>query len=79
MFVLAHFGGSQLASLGYLLDLVVAQTDYHVLRLEVSVNYLAHSMHVVEPDQALASKASDQRQRHSVVVVALNDLEEVNS
>ena len=40
---------------------------------------LAHAMHVVETNEALSGELSCKRHRNSLVVVALNDLEEVDA
>ena len=49
-----HFSCRQLASPRNLLHLVIRQTDHHVFRLEVSVDHLAHPVHVVKTDQTLS-------------------------
>ena len=56
---------------------MVLQTNHNVFRFEISVNDLAHSMHVVQTDQTLSSQSSCKRHRHSLVVIALDDLKEV--
>jgi hypothetical protein len=48
--MLKHLGGRQLARLGNLIHLVVSQANDHVFGLEIGMDYLAHSMHVVEAD-----------------------------
>ena len=79
MVVLAHFGGGQLASLLDLEDFLVSQANDHVFRLEVSVDHLAHSVHVVESDQALPRQSPHQRNGHSLVVVSFYNFEEVHT
>ena len=74
-----HLGGGQLPSLGNLLHLIVPQADHYILGLEVSVDDMAHAMHVVEADQALSSHLPHQRQWHPFVVISLNNLQEVDS
>lgn len=77
--ILTHFGRRQLTRLRDLADLLVSQADVHVLRLEVSMNNLAHAMHVVETNQALLRQLSHQRQRDTLVLVSLDDLKEVDT
>jgi hypothetical protein len=43
------------------------------------MNDLAHAVHVVETDETLAGQLAHKRKRHSLVVVALDDLEEVHT
>jgi hypothetical protein len=45
--VLKHLGCRELTGLSDLLHLIVTQADYHVFRLEVCVDYLAHPVHVI--------------------------------
>jgi hypothetical protein len=40
---------------------------------------LAHSMHVIEADQTLTSQLSYQGKRHTFIIVALDNFEEINS
>ena len=46
--LLEHFGRRELACLGDLRNLRVLEANDNVLRLEVSVDNLAHAMHIVE-------------------------------
>ena len=40
---------------------------------------LTHPVHVVEADQALSGKSSRERHRNTLIVVALDDLQEIDS
>lgn len=72
-----HLSGGQLASLSNLDHLVISEADDHVLGLEVGVDNFAHTMHVVESDETLAGELAHERKRDSLVIIALDDLEEV--
>lgn len=79
MVVLAHFSRRQLASLRNFLDFIVTQANHYVFWFEIGVDNLTHSVHVVQPDEALLGKASDKRQRNTVVVVSFDDFQEIDS
>jgi hypothetical protein len=57
--VLIHLGCSELASLGDLTHFVVSEADHDILRLKICMDDLAHSVHIVKTDEALASKLSN--------------------
>lgn len=77
--VLVHLCCCQLTRLCDFENLVVTQTDDDILRLEISVNDLAHAVHIVKTNQALASELTHKRKRDSLVVVALYDFKEVHT
>ena len=77
--MLKHLGGGQLPGLRNFIHLVVSQANYHVFRLEIGMDNLAHSMHVIEADQTLTSQLSYQGKRHTFIIVALDNFEEINS
>ena len=43
------------------------------------MNDLAHPMHIVKTNEALPGKSPHQRKWHSLVVISLDDLQEVDS
>ena len=77
--LLEHLRGRQLACLGNLSDFRVPQSDNNILRFEISVDNLAHSMHVIKADQTLASKLTGEWHGHSLIIVSLDYLQEVDS
>mmetsp|Transcript_17712 Transcript_17712/g.16946 ORF Transcript_17712/g.16946 Transcript_17712/m.16946 type:complete len:230 (+) Transcript_17712:639-1328(+) len=77
--VAVHLRGGQLARLRYLPHFIIPQTNHHILWLEIGVDDMAHPVHVVQPDQALPRHLSDQRQRHPLVVISLNNFQKVDS
>jgi hypothetical protein len=62
-----------------LLDFLVSQTKKHVFRFEICVNYPTDAVEEVESHQDLASYLFDQMQRKSLIVIALEDFEKVDS
>ena len=77
--VLAHLGRRELAGPRDFFDLVIAEADVDVLGLEVGVDDLAHAVHVIKADQALLGQLAYERERDAFVLVALNDLQEVDA
>ena len=77
--MLKHLGSGQLPGLRDFVHLVVSQADDYVFGLEIGMDNLAHSMHVIEPDQTLTSQLSYQGKRHTFIIVALDNFEEINS
>lgn len=77
--VFEHFGRRELARLRDLPYFVIAQSNNHIFRLKISVDDFTVAVHVVEPDQALTGKFADQRNRHTLVVVALDDLQKIDT
>ena len=71
--------GRQLACSRNFSDFFVAEANDHILWLKVGVDDLAHPMNVVQTNQTLAGKPPDQRQRHSFVVVPLDDFQKVDA
>lgn len=59
--VLAHLCGGKLTGARDLMDLLLSQSDVHVLWLEVSMDDLAHAMHVIEADKTLPGHLTHQR------------------
>lgn len=53
--LLVHFRGCQLATVRNLCDFILSEVNDDVFWLEVSVDYLAHPVKVVKPDEALPS------------------------
>lgn len=74
-----HFGCRELPSLCDLKNFIVSKANNDVLRFEISMNDLAHTVHVVKANQTLASQLSHKGKWHTFVVIALNDFKEVNS
>lgn len=62
-----------------MLDFLVSQTKKHVFRFEICVNYPTDAVEEVESHQDLASYLFDQMQRKSLIVIALEDFEKVDS
>lgn len=60
-------------------DLLLCQTQAHVLRLQISVDHLANPVLVIETHQELLRKDPDQGERHALIVVALNHFQQVDS
>lgn len=77
--VLKHFGGGELASLGDFSDLVVSESNYHVLWLKISMDNFTLTVHVIKANQTLPCQLANQRNWHALVLVAFNQLEEVDA
>jgi len=54
--LLKHFRRRELPSLSDLCNLAVLQSNYDILWFEVRMDDLAHTMHVVETDEALSGE-----------------------
>ena len=76
---LKHFSGRKLSGLYDFRNLIVTQANNHIFRLKVSMNNFALTMDVVETDQALTSKLSNQRNGNATVVVTFDDFQKVNT
>ena len=74
-----HLCSSKLARLCDFLHFIITKTNHNVFRLEISMNNLAHAMHIVKTYEALSCKLSNQRQWDSFVVITLDNLEEINT
>ena len=48
--MLEHLSCGKLTCLCDLVDLVISQTDYYILWFKISMDDLAHTMHVVKAD-----------------------------
>ena len=75
--MLEHLSCGQLACFCDLIDLVISEADDDVFWLKISVNDFAHAMHVVETDQALSGQFSNQWERHTLIIIALYNFEEI--
>lgn len=74
-----HLSGGELSSARNFCNFIISEANYNIFRLEISMNNLAHAMHVIKADQTLPCKFTCQRHRNSLVVVALDNLQEVDS
>jgi len=68
-----------LTCLSDLEHLVLSETDDNVFWLEVSMDDLAHAMHVVKSNEALAGQFSYKRERDTLIIIALDNLEKVHT
>ena len=57
----------------------VFETNNNIFWLEVRVNNLAHTVHVVESDEALPCQLASKGNWNALIIIALNDLKEINS
>jgi hypothetical protein len=74
-----HLCCSKLSCLSDFLHFIVTKANNNVFRLEISMNNLAHAMHIIKTYETLSSQLSNQRQRDSFVVITLDNLEEINT
>jgi len=77
--VLALFGSGQLTCLENFIDFFIPQANNNILRLEICVNYLAHSVHVIKTNETLSCKLPHQWNGHALVIISLDDLQEVDA
>lgn len=61
------------------LQLLVAEGNDGILRLEIGVNDFANTMQVVEANQNLSGHSPYQGKRNAFVVIPLHDFEEVDA
>ena len=61
------------------MDFFISEANHNILRIKISVDHLAHSMHVVQANQALSCKSSHKRKRHSFIVISFDYLQEIHS
>ena len=60
-----------------LVQLLWSQAEVHILGLQVCMDHLAHSVEVVESNEALLGHLPNDRDRSSFVVVSLDDLQQI--
>ena len=77
--LLEHLGRRELARRCDLRNFRVLEAYNNVLRLEVSVDDLAHAVHIVEAQQTLASQLPGKRDRHSLIIIALDNFQKVDA
>jgi len=54
--VIEHFSSRELTSARNFCDFILPETNYNIFRFKVGVDYFAHAMQVVQPNQTLPSK-----------------------
>ena len=74
-----HFSGRELTRFSNFSNLLFFESDDNILRLEVGVNDLTNSVHVVKSNQTLTSKSSRKWHRYSMIVVSLDDLQKIDT
>lgn len=62
-----------------LLELVISETNYDILRLEISVDNLTHPVHEVKANETLSCQFSYERNGYTFVVVSFDDFQKVDT
>ena len=60
-------------------NFIFSQADHNILWFEVCMNYFTHPVHIVKTYEALSCKLAHKRERHTFVIVTLDNLKEVYS